>query len=68
MGWWFATATQRVEDLDFGQPSSVEVDTQGNAWELLHGQLGWAIPSPDSRYLAFVQTAGENNVWMVEDF
>lgn len=46
----------------------LEIDTQGNAWELLQGQLGWAIPSPDSRYLAFVQAAGENNVWMIENF
>src|SRR5690348_2966557 len=23
----------------------LEIDTQGNAWELLHGPLGWAIPS-----------------------
>jgi len=46
----------------------LEIDTQGNAWELLHGPLGWAIPSPDSRYLAFTQFAGENNVWMIQDF
>ena len=46
----------------------LEIDTQGNAWELLHGPLGWAIPSPDSRYLAFMQVTGENNVWMLQDF
>jgi len=46
----------------------LEIDTQGNAWELLHGPLGWAIPSQDSRYLAFTQFAGENNVWMIQDF
>jgi WD40 repeat protein len=46
----------------------LEIDMQGNAWQLLHGSLGWAIPSPDSRYLAFTQVAGENNVWMIQDF
>lgn len=46
----------------------LEIDLQGNAWELLRGQLGWAIPSPDGRHLAFMQVTGENNVWMLEDF
>ena len=46
----------------------LEIDTQGNAWELLHGPLGWAIPSPDSRYLAFMQVTGDSNVWMLQDF
>lgn len=56
-----ATKDQRTVAL-------LEIDTRGNAWELLDGPLGWAIPSPDRRYLAFMQLAGENNVWMVDNF
>jgi Tol biopolymer transport system component len=51
-----------------GTTSLLHVDKQGNAQELLQGHLGWAIPSPDRRYVAFTEFTGENNVWMLENF
>jgi len=28
-------------------------------------EVGWAIPSPDGRYLALWQASGDSNVWMI---
>jgi hypothetical protein len=47
------------------------VDLQGRArpvWEQTKMAVGWAIPSPDGRYLAMWQASGNANVWMVENF
>jgi len=30
--------------------------------------LGWAIPSPDGRHLAYWETGGSSNAWLVEIF
>jgi len=30
--------------------------------------VGWAIPSPDGRYLALHLASGDSNVWMIENF
>jgi hypothetical protein len=30
--------------------------------------VGWAIPSPNGKYLALWQASGNSNVWMVEKF
>ncbi|HXZ78817.1 MAG TPA: winged helix-turn-helix domain-containing protein [Terriglobales bacterium] len=46
----------------------LEIDTEGNARELLEGQIEWAIPSPDGRYLAVNELVGTNNVWLLENF
>jgi Tol biopolymer transport system component/DNA-binding winged helix-turn-helix (wHTH) protein len=51
-----------------GTTSVLDIDTKGNARELLEGQLGWTIPSPDGRYLALTEFVGTNNVWVLEDF
>jgi Tol biopolymer transport system component/DNA-binding winged helix-turn-helix (wHTH) protein len=51
-----------------GTTSLLDIDTEGNARELLEGQLGWTIPSPDGRYLAVTEFVGTNNVWVLEDF
>jgi len=48
--------------------SLLEIDSQGNARELLQGQIDWAIPSPDGHYLAVNEAVGTNNVWMLENF
>jgi len=51
-----------------GTTSLLEIDTEGNARELLEGQFGWTVPSPDGRYLAVTEFVGTNNVWVLEDF
>ena len=51
-----------------GTTSILDIDTEGNARELLEGQLGWTIPSPDGRYLAMTEFVGTSNVWVLEDF
>ena len=37
-------------------------------WEQTKMSVGWAIPSPDGRYLALWQASSNANVWMVEHF
>ena len=48
------------------------VEPEENRRVLLEGEraepYGWAIPSPDGRYLALEVVSRENNVWMVENF
>jgi len=48
--------------------SLLVTNIEGNARELLRGQFGWTIPSPDGRYLAQTELVGTNNVWRLEDF
>jgi len=61
----------RAVSLD-GVPVVLEVGLAGNQRVVLEGnkqtQLWWIIPSPDGRYAALEEVAGENNVWMVENF
>jgi DNA-binding winged helix-turn-helix (wHTH) protein/Tol biopolymer transport system component len=49
--------------LDVG-PGGNHVVFEGNK----QTQLWWIIPSPDGRFAALEEVAGENNVWMVENF
>jgi len=53
-------------------PVLLFVDREGKARTIWEGQkyglLGWAIPSPDGRYVALNLYVGETNVWMVENF
>ena len=30
--------------------------------------LGWAIPSPDGRHLAYWEMSGRSNAWLLENF
>jgi Tol biopolymer transport system component/DNA-binding winged helix-turn-helix (wHTH) protein len=54
-----------------GTNALLNVDLQGRArpvWEQTKMEVGWAIPSPDGRYLALWQASGDSNVWMIENF
>jgi Tol biopolymer transport system component len=54
-----------------GIHAMLNVDLQGRArpvWEQTKMYVGWAIPSPDGRYIALLQASGNSNVWMVENF
>ena len=54
-----------------GTNGLLNVDLQGRVrpvWEQTKMAVGWAIPSPDGRYLALWQADGNANVWMVENF
>jgi len=54
-----------------GTNGLLNVDLQGRVhpvWEQTKMYVGWAIPSPDGRYLALWQASGNSNVWMVENF
>jgi len=49
----------------------LNIDLQGNAHPLLeqkNGEMCWAVPSSDGKYLASMQMNGESNAWMVENF
>jgi Tol biopolymer transport system component/DNA-binding winged helix-turn-helix (wHTH) protein len=62
---WVSTSTNA------GTNALLNVDLQGRArpvWEQTKMEVGWAIPSPDGRYLALWQASGSSNVWMVENF
>jgi Tol biopolymer transport system component/DNA-binding winged helix-turn-helix (wHTH) protein len=62
--WVSASTTTGVNAL-------LNVDLQGRArpvWEQTKMYVGWAIPSPDGKYLALWQASGNSNVWMVENF
>jgi Tol biopolymer transport system component/DNA-binding winged helix-turn-helix (wHTH) protein len=54
-----------------GTSALLNVDLQGRArpvWEQTKMEVGWAIPSPDGRYLALWQASGDSNVWMIENY
>ena len=54
-----------------GTNGLLNVDLQGRVrpvWEQTKMSVGWAIPSPDGRYLALWQASSNANVWMVEHF
>jgi Tol biopolymer transport system component/DNA-binding winged helix-turn-helix (wHTH) protein len=62
---WISTSTNT------GTSALLNVDLQGRArpvWEQTKMEVGWAIPSPDGRYLALWQASGDSNVWMIENF
>jgi Tol biopolymer transport system component len=47
------------------------IDLEGHA-HVLRQQMGhfqaWGIPSPNGRYLAFLEWTAVSNVWMIENF
>jgi Tol biopolymer transport system component/DNA-binding winged helix-turn-helix (wHTH) protein len=54
-----------------GNYGLLNVDLQSRThpvWEQTKMAVGWAIPSPDGRYLALWQADGNANVWMIENF
>ncbi len=64
-GLWVSAATTT------GTSALLNVDLTGRTrpiWEQTKMVVGWAIPSPDGRYLALWQASGSSNVWMVENF
>jgi Tol biopolymer transport system component/DNA-binding winged helix-turn-helix (wHTH) protein len=49
----------------------VNIDLQGHAKAALVEKkpyMGWAIPSPDGKKLAFWESTGDSNVWMLKGF
>ena len=44
------------------------MDLQGDARVLQHGNVRWAIPSPDGRYITLNTFSTVRNVWFVENF
>jgi hypothetical protein len=49
----------------------VNIDLQGQTKAVLTEKkpfMGWAIPSQDGRKLAFWESTGASNVWMLESF
>ena len=62
---WVSTSTNT------GTYALLNVDLQGRARPVLEQTkmvVGWAIPSPDGRYLALNLASGDSNVWMIENF
>jgi Tol biopolymer transport system component len=62
---WVSTSTNT------GTSALLNVDPQGRARPVLEQTkmvVGWAIPSPDGRYLALHLASGDSNVWMIENF
>jgi Tol biopolymer transport system component len=49
----------------------LKIDLQGRATTVLEDTtmtIGWAIPAPDGKHLAFWKAGGSSNVWMLERF
>jgi hypothetical protein len=49
----------------------LNIDLQGRAKAVLVEKkpyIGWAIPSPDGKKLAFWESSGVSNVWMLKGF
>jgi dipeptidyl aminopeptidase/acylaminoacyl peptidase len=47
----------------------LKIDLQGRATTMLEDSrmtIGWAIPAPDSKHVAFWKASGSSNVWMLE--
>lgn len=64
-GWFASNQTQEGADLLY-------VDQRGNTRRLWHvdgyNVFLWGRPSPDGRHLAIQGSAGNSNMWMIEDF
>ena len=65
MGWFASNQTQEGADL-------IHVDLRGNTRTLWHldgyNVFLWGRPSPDGRHLAIEGSAGNSNMWMMENF
>lgn len=54
-----------------GKDVLLNIDRQGRmrqVWRPEWLEMGWAIPSPDGKYLALSKSSGTANVWMIEHF
>jgi Tol biopolymer transport system component len=54
-----------------GTRALLNVDLRGHARPLLQDtqkQIGWAIPSPDGRHIAYWQAGGSSNAWLLQGF
>jgi len=54
-----------------GEQALLRVDLQGRATALLENlqrEVGWAIPSPDGRRIAFWEAGGSSNAWLLRGF
>jgi DNA-binding winged helix-turn-helix (wHTH) protein/Tol biopolymer transport system component len=54
-----------------GEQALLSVDLQGHATLLLQDlqrDVGWAIPSPDGRRIAFWEAGGSSNAWLLRGF
>jgi hypothetical protein len=61
-----------VAQTSNGTDEVVEVEPSGKSHVVLendnHTHLWWAIQSPDGRHALIQEVAGENNVWVVDNF
>ena len=54
-----------------GKWALLNIDLQGHTETILEDAqmaIGWAIPAPDGKHLAFWKARGTSNVWMLEGF
>jgi DNA-binding winged helix-turn-helix (wHTH) protein/Tol biopolymer transport system component len=54
-----------------GKWALLNIDLQGRTKTMLEDTqmaIGWAIPAPDGKHLAFWKARGTSNVWMLEGF
>jgi Tol biopolymer transport system component/DNA-binding winged helix-turn-helix (wHTH) protein len=54
-----------------GTRALLNVDLRGRARPLLQDaqkDIGWAIPSPDGRRIAYWETSGSSNAWLLQGF
>ena len=54
-----------------GKWALLSIDLQGRTQTMLEDTqmaIGWAIPAPDGKHLAFWKARGTSNVWMLEGF
>jgi Tol biopolymer transport system component len=54
-----------------GKWALLSIDLQGRTRTMIEDAqmtIGWAIPSPDGKHLAFWKARGTSNVWMLEGF
>jgi len=54
-----------------GKSALLNIDLQGRTTTMIEDAqmtIGWAIPAPDGKHLAFWKARGTSNVWMLEKF
>jgi hypothetical protein len=49
----------------------LNIDLRGRVHQLFQDpdkDIGWAIPSPDGRHIAFWEASGSSNAWVLKGF